>query len=85
MSTNNLILYMIIFLCIILFFSFNKALSFLVKLFFNIILGATLLILANYILKTTGLYVAINPITAIISGILGLPGIICLYILKILL
>lgn len=48
------------------------------KILINGIIGVALLYLTNYIGSNFGLYIAINPITALIAGFLGIPGIIFL-------
>lgn len=52
---------------------------------FNILLSIACIYIFNILLKNIGLMVNINVFTGIFSGILGIPGVICLYILKLLL
>lgn len=54
------------------------------KLIINSILGAILLYLINLIGAIWGVHIGINFVTAIIVGILGIPGAILLTILTIL-
>lgn len=54
------------------------------KLIINSILGAILLYLINLIGAIWGVHIGINFVTAIIVGILGIPGAILLAILTIL-
>lgn len=56
-----------------------------IKILFNAIFGLLAIYILNILLKTTGLYLNLNIFTGIFTGILGIPGVICLYILKILL
>ena len=56
-----------------------------IKILFNSIFGLLAIYILNILLKTTGLYLNLNIFTGIFTGILGIPGVICLYILKILL
>lgn len=56
----------------------------LVKLIINSILGAILLYVINIVGGMWGLHIGINFITAIVVGILGIPGAILLTILTIL-
>lgn len=52
------------------------------KLVVNGIIGGILLLLVNLVGGFLGLTIAINPLTAIIAGFLGIPGIILLLILQ---
>ncbi|QQY79863.1 inhibitor of the pro-sigma K processing machinery [Keratinibaculum paraultunense] len=52
------------------------------KLIINGVIGGILLLLFNLIGKGLGLFIAINPITALIAGFLGIPGVILLLILQ---
>ncbi|WMM24411.1 pro-sigmaK processing inhibitor BofA family protein [Tissierella sp. MB52-C2] len=52
------------------------------KLVGNGILGGLILLLFNTIGKYFGLGIAINPLNAIIVGLLGVPGVILLLILQ---
>lgn len=81
MSSDNFIYITLGLLFIILLF-YNK---FILKFLFNILLGVTFIYISNIILKSSGIYMNINLFTGIFSGLLGIPGIICLYILQILL
>lgn len=54
------------------------------KLIINSILGVILLYIINLVGSMWGLHIGINVITALIVGILGIPGGILLTILKIL-
>lgn len=54
------------------------------KLMINSILGVILLYIINLVGSMWGLHIGINVITALIVGILGIPGAILLTILKIL-
>lgn len=61
---------------------FYVPLKTLVKLIFNGIIGGLLLALFNIVGSYWGLYLAINPITALVAGLLGLPGILLLLVLR---
>ncbi len=52
------------------------------KLIINGVIGGILLLLFNLIGRALGLSIAINPITALIAGFLGIPGVILLLILQ---
>lgn len=54
----------------------------LIKLVWNGILGGILLFIVNLIGNFIGISLAINPITALIAGFLGIPGVILLLILQ---
>lgn len=48
------------------------------KLLVNSLVGGVLIFIFNQIGGVYGLYVPLNPFTAIILGLLGIPGAICL-------
>lgn len=52
------------------------------KLLYNALLGAIALIVVNYVGGLIGFHIAFNVITAFVVGILGIPGLILLVILK---
>lgn len=55
----------------------------LLRLIYNALLGAALLALANWIGGSVGgLYLPINPVTALVAGFLGLPGVVLLIVLQ---
>ena len=54
----------------------------LIKLVWNGILGGILLFIVNLIGNFIGISLVINPITALIAGFLGIPGVILLLILQ---
>ncbi|QSZ27407.1 pro-sigmaK processing inhibitor BofA family protein [Aceticella autotrophica] len=56
--------------------------KFLLRLILNGIFGAVILNFLDIAGKSFGLYVGINPVTALIAGFLGIPGIILLIILQ---
>jgi inhibitor of the pro-sigma K processing machinery len=56
-----------------------------VKLVVNGVLGAIALFLLNIVGSYFGLTIGINPITALVAGFLGIPGVILLIFLKIIL
>lgn len=56
--------------------------KFLMRLIINGIIGGAILFVLNTLGKSFGIYVAINPVTALISGFLGIPGILLLIILQ---
>lgn len=62
---------------------FFKPIRFVVRLIANSILGALALWLINLLHPIIGIYIGINPITALVTGLLGLPGICLLLLLQI--
>lgn len=52
------------------------------RLIVNGIIGAIVLFLLNVFGSFFNIGIAINPVTALIAGFLGVPGIILLYILR---
>ncbi len=56
-----------------------------VRLLINGIIGGVMLVVFNLIGGFWGLYLAINPVTALIAGFLGLPGVFLLTALRYLL
>lgn len=57
-------------------------LKWILKLIYNGIIGGILLLLVNLIGNIVGFSIVINPITALIAGFLGIPGVIMLMLLK---
>ncbi len=55
------------------------------KLIINGILGGITLLVFNFIGSFFGLGIAINPLNAIIVGVLGVPGVILLLIIQLIL
>ncbi len=77
------------FVGIILIFTFGKVLKvplkFALKLLVNGLLGGIVLLAINYLGQFIDFHISINVFSALIVGILGLPGVILLIILKYLL
>lgn len=83
---TKLIVLLIIFLTTLLGVTFMaNHLKLVIKLLINSAVGICFMVIANYILKSTGLYVGVNEFTSLFVGFLGVPGLICLYILKMIL
>lgn len=61
---------------------FFKPLKVIFKFFFSSFIGLTLLFIINSFTYLTGFYVGINPVTALILGLLGVPGLLVIIILK---
>lgn len=60
----------------------SKPLKFMLRIVFNTLIGGVILILINTIGAEWGILMGVNPVTAAITGILGVPGIILLFVLK---
>lgn len=60
-------------------------LKFMMKLIVSGLLGALLLIIVNLVGGLFGIAIAINPLSALIAGYFGLPGIVLLLVLKLML
>lgn len=61
---------------------FSLPLKVLIKLVFNAIGGAVLLLIFNLLGGVFGLNIDINFISALIAGILGIPGVLLLLLLQ---
>lgn len=59
--------------------------KFVLKLVINGVLGGLAIILINLLGQPFGLFIPLNIVSALVAGILGLPGIILLVILQFLL
>lgn len=57
-------------------------LKWILKLIYNGIVGGILLLIVNLIGNIVGFSIVINPLTALIAGFLGIPGVIMLVFLK---
>ena len=64
---------------------FSEPLKHLLKLLANSVFGAAAMFAINTVFGFTGLGVGINMVTIITAGVLGLPGIAALYIVRIIL
>ena len=77
---RELIIYGLIGLALL--FLFVKLLKWPLKLLINGLVGIVLLYITNYIGAYFNFSLVINPVTALIAGFLGVPGIIFLIIFK---
>ncbi|MBE6008020.1 MAG: transcriptional regulator [Lachnospiraceae bacterium] len=86
MSSDSIIITMLI-LCgiITVLIVFSEPLKYLLRLAANSALGAGAMFLINTVFGFTGLGVGINMVTVLTVGLLGLPGIAALYIVRIIL
>lgn len=55
------------------------------NLIVNTVIGGAMLLIANLIGGIWGIYIGINPITALVAGLLGIPGVVLLIALRFLL
>ncbi len=53
-----------------------------IKLIYNALIGGVVLLILNFIGGYIGLHIALNPITALLVGFLGVPGVIMLLVLQ---
>ena len=63
--------------------SFSKPISKIIKLLINSILGAGIIYGANFIGAGFNFHIGLNWITIVSTGILGIPGIVLIFFLKI--
>ena len=54
------------------------------KLIFNSVLGGIIIYVINLVGANFGFYIGLNIVNSVIIGLLGLPGAVCLIIVKIL-
>jgi len=57
-------------------------LKWLFSLLLNSIVGCCVIYIVNILCKPAGFFIGINPVTAIFMGILGIPGVIGLVVLR---
>ena len=82
---GNLITYLA---CICFLFIFGRIfivpIKKILKLVFNSILGGVVIFLINLIGANFGFHIGLNIFTSILIGLLGLPGVVCLIVVKLL-
>lgn len=71
-----------LFLLYVLAYILYVPLKIIVRLTYNVIVGGLVLWLVNLVGGFFGLSVAINPVTALIAGFLGIPGLVLIIALK---
>lgn len=64
---------------------FIVPIKWIIKLIFNSILGGLIIFAINLIGNIWGFHIGLNFITAVLVGILGIPGAICLIIITLIL
>lgn len=83
MEPTQIIIWLIICcLCLIVFMMFSKPIKIALKVLMNSAIGCFVLFLTNFLLTPLSIQIGINIYTALIIGILGLPGFISLYIIQ---
>ena len=55
------------------------------KLLLNALIGGVVLVLLNLFGSNWGIHIGVNPITALVTGFLGIPGVILILLLQIIL
>ena len=61
---------------------FEKPFKFILKLLINSLLGIALIVIINSFSAHTSLVIGINPVNAAVCGLLGVPGVILLILVK---
>lgn len=61
---------------------FLKPIKFILRLVLNTLLGGLVLIILNTFGGRIGIQIGVNPLTALIAGLLGLPGVLLLIAAK---
>ncbi len=62
---------------------FLKPIKFVLKLVINSIVALVFMALINLIGSGAGIHIGLNPVTAVVAGALGIPGVILILILQI--
>lgn len=82
---NNIITYLA---CICFIFIFGRIfivpIKKILKLVLNSVLGGLIIFIINLIGANFGFHIGLNIITSVVVGLLGLPGAVCLIIVKLL-
>lgn len=85
-DSNSLIAYGVgILIVVAVCFIFTKPIKWILKLVLNGVLGGIMLLIINAVGKGIGLFIPINPINALVTGILGFPGVILLVLINLIL
>ncbi len=71
-------LLLIFFICRI----FIRPLRWLLKIIFNSIIGGLILAAVNFVGGFAGITVIINPLSALLAGLLGVPGVVLVILLQ---
>ncbi len=82
-DTMSIIAYIVgLILLYVLCWIFIRPLKWLFKLLLNGILGGLILAAINFFGSFAGLHIVINPLSALITGLLGVPGVVLIVILQ---
>lgn len=85
-DSNSAIAYVVgIVIVALIFFLLTKPLKWILKTVFNGLLGGIMLIIINSIGSSIGLMIPINPLNALLVGILGFPGVLLLVLIGLIL
>ncbi|MBR2916110.1 MAG: pro-sigmaK processing inhibitor BofA family protein [Clostridia bacterium] len=85
-DSNSAIAYIVgIVLVALIFFILTKPLKWILKTVFNGLLGGIMLLIINSIGSEIGLMIPINPLNALLVGILGFPGVLLLVLIGLIL
>lgn len=85
-DSNSAIAYVVgILLVALICFILTKPVKWIFKLILNGILGGVMLLIINAVGDSIGLMIPINPVSALISGVLGFPGVILLVLIGLIL
>lgn len=61
---------------------FGKPIRFLLRMVISSVFGGILLLLLNTFGASCGIYLAVNPVTAFLGGVLGVPGVLAMLFIK---
>lgn len=64
---------------------FLKPIKWLLRLLLSCLAGGAGILLSNWILGMIGWHLAVNPLTCMIAGVLGIPGMILTYVMTMIL
>ncbi len=82
-DTTSILAYSVGLLLLVIFCRiFIRPIKWVLKLLINGILGGLILAAVNFVGGFAGLTIIINPLSALLSGLLGVPGIILVVILQ---
>ena len=82
-QSNNILVFLFgVILLIIIGRLYITPIKFILKILLNSAIGLAILFVINFFGKMIGLTIGINVITVLVSGILGVPGIVLMLMLK---
>ncbi len=81
---GSVVLYLVgIFLLYLICRLFLKPIKWMLRLVFSCLAGGAGILLSNWMLGELGWHLAVNPLTCMIAGVLGIPGMILTYVMTI--